>query len=31
LNVPISRALSDFIKQAETDGAVSILPSEAIA
>ena len=31
LNVPVSRALSDFIKQAETDGAVSILPSEVVA
>lgn len=31
LNVPVSRALSDFIKQAETDGAVRILPVEAIA
>ncbi len=31
LNVPISRALSDFIKQAETDGVVRILPAEALA
>ena len=31
LNVPVSRALSDFIKQAESDGAVRILPPEALA
>ena len=31
LNVPISRALSDFIKQAESDGAVRILPAEVFA
>ena len=31
LNVPISRELSDFIKQAESDGAVRILPPEALA
>lgn len=29
LNVPVSRALADFIKQAETDGAVRILPEGA--
>jgi len=31
LNVPISRALADFIKQAESDGAVRLLPAEAFA
>lgn len=31
LNVPLSLALADFIKQAETDGAVRILPGEAVA
>ncbi len=31
LNVPMSRALADFLKQAETDGAVRILPPEALA
>lgn len=30
LNAPISRALSDFIKKAESDGAVRIIPSEAL-
>jgi hypothetical protein len=31
LNVPVSRALSDFLKQAESDGAVRLLPEEALA
>jgi hypothetical protein len=30
LNVPMSRALADFLKQAESDGAVRLLPMEAI-
>jgi hypothetical protein len=30
LNVPVSRALSDFLKQAESDGAVRLLPAEAL-
>lgn len=30
LNVPVSRALADYIKQAETDGTVRILPAEAL-
>jgi hypothetical protein len=31
LNVPVSRALADFLKQAETDGAVRLIPEEAFA
>lgn len=31
LNAPVSRALSDFLKQAESDGAVRLIPSEALA
>lgn len=31
LNVPVSRALADFIKQAESDGLVTILPAEVFA
>jgi hypothetical protein len=30
LNAPMSRALADYIKQCESDGAVTILPQEAI-
>lgn len=31
LNVPVSRALADFIKQAESDGMVRIIPQEVFA
>lgn len=30
MNAPMSRAMADFIKQAEVDGVVRILPSEAV-
>lgn len=30
LNVPISRALADFLKHAESEGTIRLLPSEAL-
>lgn len=31
LNLPVSRALADFLKHAESEGAVRLLPEEALA